>query len=666
MEQRYPHIFEPLAIKNMTLKNRIVMCPMGSNFGKLSGEMSFEHIEYYAQRARGGVGLIIMENASVDSPTGSNGTTQLRLDHDGFIPRLHKLCEAVHLAEGRIAVQINHAGASASESRTGVQPVSASDVPTKDGGDTPRPLEVEEIYQIVKRYGQAAKRAVIAGFDAVEIHGGHSYLISQFLSPLTNHRDDEFGGSIENRARFLALIAREVREQVGPNFPVICRISADEFLPGGNTLDDCLEYLQYCQEYIDVFDVSAALNASLHRQLDVSYYPDGWRSYMARAVKERYGKLCISVGNYRDPAVAERVLAQGDADLIGIGRGLIADPNWVRKVWYGREDEIRKCISCNIGCAGNRISSNIPIRCTVNPDVVGGDAYLKRQVSKPCNVVVVGGGTAGLEAACTAAEVGCNVFLLEEKDELGGLSVVISKIPEKRRLADFPRYLVQRAAKLKNLYVFTHTKATADSIAKFHPDIIVNATGSKPLLPPIAGLHEHIDQPGGAIKSIQGMIDSLDEFPDDAVGKNVVVVGGGAVGLDVVEFFANRGASCSIVEMLPTIGNGLDPVSKVAFNTMMDEHDVKRLANTALTEVRADRFLVSDEQGEFELPFDYGFVCLGMKAFNPVLEELERAYADDNSAKIVNIGDSNRARRIIEGTEEGRNVLMALEKRGFL
>ena len=387
---------------------------------------------------------------------------------------------------------------------------------------------------------------------------------------------------------------------------------------------------------------------------------------MARAVKDRHGKLCISVGNYRDPAVAERVLAQGDADLIGIGRGLIADPNWVRKVWYGREDEIRKCISCNIGCAGNRISSNIPIRCTVNPDVVGGDAYRKRQVSKPCNVVVVGGGTAGLEAACTAAEVGCNVFLLEEKEELGGLSVVISKIPEKRRLADFPRYLVQRAAKLKNLYVFTQTRATADSIAKFHPDIIVNATGSKPLLPPIAGLHEHIDRPGGAVKSIQGMIDSLEEFPDDATGKNVVVVGGGAVGLDVVEFFANRGASCSIVEMLPTIGNGLDPVSKVAFNTMMDEHDVKRLANTALTEVRADRFLVRDEQGEFELPFDYGFVCLGMKAFNPVLEELERAYADDNSAKIVNIGDSNRARRIIEGTEEGRNVLMALEKRGFL
>lgn len=665
MEQRYPHIFEPLTIGDMTLKNRIVMCPMGSNFGKLSGEMSFEHIEYYAQRARGGVGLIIMENASVDSPTGSNGTTQLRLDHDGFIPRLHKLCETVHLAEGRIAVQINHAGASASFSRTGVQPVSASDVPTKDGGDIPRPLEVEEIHEIARRYGEAAKRAVIAGFDAVEIHGGHSYLISQFLSPLTNHRTDEFGGSAENRARFLALVAREVREQVGPRFPVLCRISADEFLPGGNTLDDCLEYLRFVEEYIDVFDVSAALNASMHKQLDSPFFPDGWRSYMARAVKERYGKPCISVGNYRDPEVAERVLAQGDADLIGIGRGLIADPNWVRKVWYGREGEIRKCISCNIGCAGNRISSNIPIRCTVNPDVVGGDAYLQRRVNKPCNVVVIGGGTAGLEAACTAAEVGCSVFLLEEKEELGGLSTVIAKIPEKRRLADFPHYLVQRAAKLKNLYVFTGTKATADALATFHPDIIVNATGSKPLLPPIAGLHEFIDLPGGAVKSIQGMIDSLDEYPDDAAGKRVVVIGGGAVGLDVVEFFANRGADCTIVDMLPLIGNGLDPVSKVAFGTMMRENDVEQLVNTALMEVRADSFVVKTEEGERELSFDYGFVCLGMKAFKPVLEDLEQIYAD-NSVKIINIGDSSRARRIIEGTEEGRNVLMALEKRGFL
>ena len=264
------------------------------------------------------------------------------------------------LAEGRIAVQINHAGASASFSRTGVQPVSASDVPTKDGGDIPRPLEVKEIHEIARRYGEAAKRAVIAGFDAVEIHGGHSYLISQFLSPLTNHRTDEFGGSAENRARFLALVARRGARAGGSPFSGSLPHQRRRVPAGGNTLDDCLEYLRFVEEYIDVFDVSAALNASMHKQLDSPFFPDGWRSYMARAVKERYGKPCISVGNYRDPEVAERVLAQGDADLIGIGRGLIADPTGVRKVWYGREGEIRKCISCNIGCAGNRISSNIP------------------------------------------------------------------------------------------------------------------------------------------------------------------------------------------------------------------------------------------------------------------------------------------------------------------
>ena len=666
MKSKYKHIFEPFTIKHMTVKNRIVMTPMGTNYGEQNGEMSFLHINYYEQRAKGGTGLLIVENASVDSPQGSNGTTQLRIDQDNYIPRLFKLCETVHKHGSCIAIQINHAGASAQSARINMQPVSASDVPSKAGGEIPRPLEKDEIMHIVKKYGEAAKRAQIAGFDAVEIHAGHSYLISQFLSPLTNKRTDEFGGSLENRARLAKLVIEEVRRQVGPFFPIFVRISADEFMDGGNTLDDCLDYLQYFQEEVDVFDVSAGLNGSIQYQIDANYLPDGWRSYMAKAVKERYGKPCMTMGNIRNPQVAEDILARGDADLIGMGRGLIADPEWVNKVEFGDECDIRKCISCNIGCAGLRIGINRPIRCTVNPSVNGGEDYKKQKINKPCNVVVIGGGTAGLEAACTAAEVGCTTFLIEKKPELGGLAALISKIPDKKRLADFPNYLIHRASKLKNLFIFKNTEATIEMIRSMNPNIIVNATGSNPLLPPIKGLHENIDKEGGKVSSITNMINHVMEYPEDLKGKKVVVIGGGAVGLDVVEFFAPRGADVSIVEMMPVIGNGIDPVSKVGTFALMDKYGVKQCPNTALLEVKADSFLVKTPEGnEEEMLFDYGFVCLGMRANAPILDAVRKEFEDED-VEIMNIGDSVRARRIIEGTEEGRNILNVLAKHDYL
>lgn len=666
MKSKYPHIFSPFTVQRMTLKNRICMTPMGTNFGEQNGQMSFLHINYYEQRAKGGVGLITVENVSVYSPQGSNGTTQLRLDRDDYIPRLFNLCERVHKHGTCISVQLNHAGASAMSSRTGEQPVSASNIPSKEGGEVPRPLEKEEIYTIVKKFGEAAKRAQIAGFDAVEIHAGHSYLLSQFLSPIYNKRTDEFGGSAENRARFTRLVIDEVRKQVGPFFPIFVRISADEFMEGGNTLDDCIDYLQYFGDNVDVYDVSAGLNGSIQYQLDANYMPDGWRSYMAKRVKEAYNKPVITVGNIRDPKVAEDILARGDADLIGMGRGLIADPDWVNKVELGHEDDIRKCISCNVGCAGHRIGLNQPIRCTVNPAVNHGADYYKEKVKKPCNVVVIGGGTAGLEAACTAAEVGCTTFLLEKKDHLGGLAVEISKIPDKTRLKDFPTYLEHRASKLHNLFIMTNTPATLDLVQRFQPDVIVNATGSNPTLPPIKGLLNRVDKEGTRVATVLKMIERMDSYPKDMKGQKVAIVGGGAVGLDVMEFFTERGADVSIIEMLPIIGNGLDPVTKCDTKTKMEKYNVRQMTKTALQEVCDDKFIVKNPEGEIEeIPFDYGFICLGMRANAPVLQELEEAYADTN-VEIYNIGDSRRARRIIEGTEEGRNVLEVLKRHEFL
>ena len=665
MKNDYPHIFSPLTVKNMTIKNRIVMMPMGTNYGEQNGEMSFLHINYYEQRAKGGTGLIIVENASIDSPQGSNGTTQLRIDHDNYLPRLFKFCENIHRYGTKIAIQINHAGASAISSRINMQPVSASDVPSKEGGEIPRPLSREEILHIVKKYGEAAKRAQTAGFDAVEIHAGHSYLISQFLSPITNKRTDEFGGSVENRTRFCRMVIDEVRKQVGPFFPIMLRLSADELMEGGNTLDDTLEYLDYLQEEVDIFDVSCGLNGSIQYQIDANYLPDGWRSYMAKAVKEKFNKPCISMGNIRDPKVAERILADGDADLIGMGRGLIADPAWVNKVATGHECDLRKCISCNVGCAGNRIGVNRPIRCTVNPSVLEGDVYKKLHVNKNCNVVVIGGGTAGLEAACTAAEVGCNTFLLEKGSELGGLASLISKIPAKNRLADFPHYLMHRAEQLENLYIFTNTEGTPENIRKFHPNIIVSSTGSAPLLPPIAGLKDRIDNENYNIYSILGMINHINDFPKDLEGKKVVVVGGGAVGLDVVEFFADRNADISIVEMMDQIGRDLDPVSKNDTKAMMKKHNVHQLTKTALLEVKDSSFLVRGDGESYELPFEYGFVCLGMRAQGQLYQNLTEEFSSED-VEIMNIGDSQRARRIIDGTQEGRNILTILEQKGYL
>ena len=280
--------------------------------------------------------------------------------------------------------------------------------------------------------------------------------------------------------------------------------------------------------------------------------------------------------------------------------------------------------------------------------------------------MVVGGGTSGMEAACTAAEVGCTTFLLEKKPHLGGLAVEISKIPDKKRLSDFPDYMIHRTGKHKNLFAFTNMEADVDFIRSLKPNIIVNATGSSPLLPPIKGLHENLGKEDSRVYTILDMISHIDDYPEDMTGKKVAVIGGGAVGLDVVEFFAPRGADVTIVEMLPLIGNGLDPVSKVDITTLMKKYGVKQMPNTALKEVRPDNFLIEADGEQKELPFDYGFVCLGMKAEHPVLQKIREAFEEDDQIEIVNIGDSVRARRIIDGTEEGRNIINTLERRGYL
>lgn len=657
----YNNLFKPLQVKSMRLKNRVFMPPMGTNFANVDGTFSEAQYAYYERRAKGGTGLITLENVCVDYPMGTNGTRQLRIDNEHYVPGFWEFNERMHAYGTCTSVQINHAGASAYGLRLDEQQVSSSNIPSKTGNPIPRPLTIPEIKEIVKSYADAANRAKRSGFDCVEIHAGHSYLLSQFLSPLTNKRVDEYGGTHENRARIVKEVVAAVREAVGPHFPICLRLSADELLEGGNTLKDSIIHLKYFVDEIDIISVSAALNDNLQYQIDKMSLPDGWRAYMAKEIKEAFpDKIIVASGNIRDPKVADDLLEEGYSDLVAMGRGLIAEPNWVNKVMQGKENLLRQCISCNIGCADHRIAKSKPMRCTVNPDVIYEDAYKNIKLKNDLNIVVIGGGTTGLEAACTAAEIGAKVHLYEKKPYLGGLAHEIARFSDKKRIDDFVYYLEQRVKETDNLEVHLNTSADYEKIASHKPDLIVNATGAKPLLPPIKGLHEALEKENRKVHTIFDILDDMDVY-QDFKDKKIVVIGGGAVGLDVVEHYApNDCTSVSIVEMQNEIGKDLDLITKSAMNEIMNKYDVKQYTETCLVEVLDDAFIVQKDGKEIRLDFDLGFVCLGMRASAPMVSELEK-YACENNIVFRNLGDSKMARRIMEGTQEARDVAKVLE-----
>lgn len=661
--KKYGAIFKPLTIRSMTLRNRIVMPPMGTNFANLDGSFNEKHLMYYTQRAKGGTGLITLENVCVDFPMGSNGTTQLRIDDEQYLPGLWEFNERMHEYGACTSVQLNHAGASAHPGRLqGVQHVSASNIPSKTGNPIPRPLTVEEIHEIVKKYAEAADRAKRAGFDCVEIHAGHSYLICQFLSPLYNKRTDQFGGSKENRARFAKLVVEAVRAAVGHFFPIVLRISADELVEDGNSLEDTLEILDHLVAEVDIINVSAALNDNLQYQIDKMNLSDGWRSYMAKAVKEKFAdKVIVTSGNIRDPKRATEILENGDADLLAMGRGLIAEPNWANKVRTGQENLLRKCISCNIGCADHRISKSKPIRCTVNPDLIEEDGHKKIVLEKPIKMMVIGGGTTALEAAASAAEIGADVTLFEKKSYLGGLAHEIARFPDKKRINDFVVYLENRVNGLENLKINMNHEATLEDVKALRPDLIVNATGALPLLPSIKGLHDQLASPDRKVFTIIDILNHMDQF-QAFEGKEIAVIGGGAVGLDVMEYYAERGAKAvHIVEMQPELGKDLDLITKISMMEIARKYGVHMHVQTKLIEVGANYFIVEKNGKEAKISFDLGFVCLGMCGEAPLLNALTE-YAVQENIEVVNIGDSKRARRIMEGTREARDMVRTVQR----
>lgn len=364
-------LFSPVSINRMILKNRIVMPAIATNLAGEDGEVTKCLHNYYYQRALGGAGLIIVENTNVDYPNGKAGAYQVCIDGDRFIQGLKRLVQGVHSADSKIALQINHAGGLAQIDESAKSERLAPSTFHYPRGVS-RELTVAEIQEIADKFALAALRAKAAQFDAVEIHGAHGYLITQFMSPLTNHRSDQYGGDLEGRMEFVRLVLRKIREAVGNDYPIFFRFSADEFMEGGNRASTAARVGQILEESgVDVIDVSAGLlltPQSTDWVVEPASFPEGSKVFLAELIKKEVKVPVITVGGIRRPEFADWIIKEGKADLVAIGRGLVADPFWPQKSLAGRQGEINQCTSCK-NCFRRRSYHNLPITCAVNPNV---------------------------------------------------------------------------------------------------------------------------------------------------------------------------------------------------------------------------------------------------------------------------------------------------------
>lgn len=636
MNTPYPDLFSKGRIGTLEVRNRIVMAPMGSNLASDTGGVTGQLIAHYATRARGGVGLVIVENTTVQYPLGRNGATHLRLDDDAFIPGLSRLVEAIHREGAAIAIQLNHCGAWTSPQRTGgLQPVAPSDVPVEPGGVVPRPLSVDEIKALVDLFVQAGLRAQKAGFDGIEIHGAHGYLISQFLSPSTNHRDDEYGGSLENRLRFPLAIVRGLRAALGPRFPLWMRINGDDFLPDGNDQRACQIIAQKLVEAgLDALHVSAGMPASYPKQVEPITFPQGWKFYLAAGIKAVVNVPIIAPSVVREPEVAQEAIASGKVDFVALGRALLADPEWANKAARGEAEQIRRCISCNI-CAKARGPDARPIRCTLNP-LVGRELELGEFIpaSSPRRVMVIGGGPAGIEAARVASLRGHRVTLYEREAALGGQVRLATRPPGKDKLRwlleYWPRQLVQAKVEVR-----LETEVTPQLVAQERPEAVIVATGAQPLIPPISGADEPTVATAWAV--LRGDIELADQ--------KVIVVGGGMVGCETAEFLAERGNQVLILEMSSDIASDVEPITRMDLLERLAKRQVEWRVGAKVEEIEKGRVKLAD--GQIEVA-DAIVLAIGSKPMRKLADELA---SGDWELHVV--GDCRCPRRIVDAIYEG-------------
>jgi len=636
----YHHLFEPGKIGSLSVKNRVVMPPMGTNLASAEGEITDHLIRYYEERAKGGVGLIIVEVTSVEYELGKAVTSQPRADHNKYIPGIHRLANAVQKYDSKIFMQLHHAGSKSNSMLTeGKQIVAPSAVTCPAVGEEPRELTNEEVKELVNKFVLAAVRCKAAGIDGVELHGAHGYLINQFLSPYTNLRTDEYGGSFENRMRFIEEIIVGIRKTCGEEYPLIVRISADEFVEGGIDLELGIKMSKYLEKLgVDAIHVSAANYDSMDKVIEPASYKQGWRVYLAEEVKKEVKIPVIAVGVIREAEFADSVIREGKADFVAIGRGLIADPEWAIKAEEGRDQEIRKCISC-LHCT-TTLFSGCHVNCTVNVRMGRELEFESFQRTKNRRrVAVIGGGPAGMEAARVLTLKGYIVTVFEKEVQLGGQLNLANKPLHKEKINWILDYLKNEMVRLE-IDIQLNYEATVDEISALDPYAVFIATGSHNFIPDIVGTH---------LPNVHGyeevLLDKV-EFSN----KSIAVVGAGMTGCETAELLATKGNSVTLIDMSPVIGNGIAPTTRFDLLKHLTNVEVDMMPNHKLLSISPTAIVVEHtESAELvSLDVDHVIMALGTRSYNPL-----EARFKEQLRNVFVLGDAKSPGQIAQAIKDG-------------
>jgi len=639
--KQFRRLFEVGQIGNLELKNRMVMSPMVTCFAGDKGEVTQRMVDYYAERACGEVGLIVIE-ATYYSAGRHPG--RLSIHDDEFIPGLRRLLNTIHEADCKAAVEINPSQGR----KDAVQPVCASDVPISRyipaprGDKKPKVLTIEEIKWLVKEFGNAARRIKEIGFDALMVHGAGPYLITEFLSPLTNKRTDEFGGDIKGRAKLAIELLQSARREVGDDFPIIFRLSVDQRVMGGLSINDALIVCQMLEKAgCSAIDVVSGSHAATEWSVPPNTIPAGCNVDLAAEVKSKVKIPVMVVGKINDPFLAERILEQGKADFITLGRALVADPELPKKAQEARTEEIRHCLACNI-CHENVVVKGVSLKCTVNPEVGREREWRITRVDKIKKVLVIGGGPGGMEAARISALRGHTVTLWEKREELGGQLNIAALPPHKESLKELLSYLTVQIQKL-GVAIELNKEATVESVIGFTPDAVIVANGSRPMFPEISGIIEQKTRVLFAQEVLNG---------NKEVGPTVVIIGGELVGCETGDFLTEKGKKVTITSLLPEIATNFPVINRSSLLRRLEEKGVTMLPNVEYDLITEDGVIITTAKGEKKLlKADSIVLCAGLvpenQLFQSLLGKVKECYA---------VGDCVQPRRILEAIEEAADI----------
>jgi len=640
-------LMQSININGLSLKNRISMAPMYTKYASESGEVTDKLIEYFVRRAESGVGLIILENTCIEWEQGRIYGNPVAIHDDRFLPGLNELVKSVHRCGAKIIPEIHHVGRQVfSSNLNGRPPLAPSAVKSKVGGDMPRAMTEEEITATIEAFAEAALRAKKAGFDGVELHGAHGYLIQEFISPLTNLRNDKWGGSFENRCRFAVEIIRKIRKKVGKDFPLFFRVSLEESSEGGLSLEEGLKYIKVLEEEgVDCLDVTHGNYESL-KHFPMQGDPFDQLVYLSEAAKKEVSIPVITVGSLGiKPEIAENVIKNGKADLVNFGRELLADPDFVKKIKNNKIEEIRTCLRCN-ECTGS-VDTGKYLACAVNPELGYEYKNLLKRTQNPKRIVVVGAGPAGLQYSITASRLGHKVTLLEQNDYIGGLTKIAS-IPAYKN-TEFSGLLNYYSVMIKKYGVDLNlsTKATVEKIEEYSPELVVLAVGSKAVKLPVKG-REHLEI------AVNKLLDN-----GKGLGKNICVIGGSGVGLDVAMFLREKNKNVKILEMQDAIAKELSPMLATHLRQVVKENQIEVLTSHLVKEIKEDSVVVENEGQEKEIVCDNVLSAVGFQQINVEgiqKELLEKGYKIDSLSVGAGCG------HIMDATRNGFWNALELDK----